>query len=165
MITAIVAHGARREIGRGNQLLRHLSGDLKRFKDLTSGHPIIMGRKTWESLPRKPLPHRTNLVVTGGNRDRVLAEGAQMACGLHEAIEFARQQSAAGNEVFVIGGGEIYRHFLAHCGKLLVSRMNESFPDADTFFPEYSAQFALAESIPCADHTFETWLRQKQIAP
>jgi len=157
MITAIVAHGQNYEIGRNNQLLLHLSGDLKRFKALTTGHTVVMGRKTWDSLPKKPLPNRTNLVITGANSARVEGEGAQIVLNLEEAKAWVKK-NALTRGIFIIGGEQIYSHFLGDCDKLLISRIPQVFSDADAFFPRYEERFTLSELVQCDGYTFETWI-------
>lgn len=162
MITAIVAHGQNLEIGRDNQLLCYLPGDLKRFRELTTGHTILMGRKTWDSLPKKPLPNRTNIVITGANTDRIRSEGAQIVLNLEETKYWVKANGLI-QEIYIIGGEQIYRHFLPDCGKLLVSRIPRSFSDADAFFPSYTDQFTRAESISCKEYDFETWVKNPHV--
>ena len=102
MITIVVAMGKNREIGVDNQLLWHLPKDLKHFKELTSGHPIIMGRKTYESIG-KPLPNRTNIVIS--RKNDWFEEGILIVGSIKEALKFAKKID---ENVFVIGGGTIY---------------------------------------------------------
>jgi dihydrofolate reductase len=128
VITLIVAAGTNNEIGKNNKLIWHLSNDLKRFKKITSGHSIIMGRKTFESFP-KALPNRTNIVIT---RDKEYkAENAVVVNSLEQAIEYTKEDQ----QPFIIGGGEIYKQALGIAHKLELTRVHESF-EADTFFPE-----------------------------
>lgn len=128
-LTIIVAAGENDSIGKDNKLLWHLSDDLKRFKNLTSGHHIIMGRKTFESFP-KPLPNRTHVVITRQDNYQV-PEGVLLAKSLEEAIEIAEKDS----QPFIIGGGEIYKQAMDYADKIELTRVHESF-EADTFFPE-----------------------------
>lgn len=128
-ISIIVAIARNYAIGKDNQLLWHLSDDLKRFKKLTTGHTIIMGRKTFESLPVKPLPDRRSIVISD-NINEVL-EGCIMAYSINEAIDKADPIS----ENFVIGGGSIYSQFLPIANKLYLTMVHKNF-EADTFFPE-----------------------------
>jgi len=118
-------------IGNGGDLLFHISDDLKRFKNITKNHPIIMGRKTFESIGR-PLPDRTNIVVTR-NRD-FKAEDVVVVNSLEEAIEKASEYD--GNEIFVIGGGEIYKQALPLTDKLYLT-IFESDSEGDVFFPDW----------------------------
>ncbi len=121
-------------IGNGSELLHRIPDDLKRFKSLTSGHPIIMGRKTFESIG-KPLPNRINIVITR-NKDFV-AEGCIVASSLEEAVKKA---SEIDNEVFVIGGGEIYKQALPLADKLYLTIV-ESDKEGDIFFPDWRQDF------------------------
>lgn len=145
-ISIIAAIGRNRELGKDNKLLWHIPEDFKRFKNLTSGHPIIMGRKTWDSLPSKPLPNRTNIVVTR-NPDFSPAK-AGLAGSLEEAIDIAKKEKALRQaqglqEIFIIGGGQIYEQAIK---KGLVDKLYLTIVDppagggfdADTFFPDYS---------------------------
>ncbi|NOY36182.1 MAG: dihydrofolate reductase, partial [Chlorobi bacterium] len=125
----IVAIAGNHAIGKDNRLLWHISGDLKRFKKLTSGHPVIMGRNTWLSLPVKPLPGRKNIVITDHPDEHF--EGAVMAYSVAEAME----KCPAGEECFVMGGGSVYRQFMPLAGRLYITRVRQSF-EGDVFFPE-----------------------------
>lgn len=129
-VRAIVAMARENAIGRNGKLPWHLPEDLKHFKELTMGHPIIMGRKTWESLPRRPLPGRRNMVVSR-NPD-YHAEGAEVFGSVEEAIDACREVP------FIIGGAEIYRTSLPFCTKIFVTFVDTEIPDADAFFPDLS---------------------------
>lgn len=133
-VTIIVAATRNFAIGRGGDLLFHISDDLKRFKALTMGHPIIMGRKTFESFPKGALPGRRNIVVTR-NPDYT-APGIEKAPSLEEAIAMCVTSSGC----FVIGGGEIYTQSLPHASKIELTLIDEDISDADTFFPELSPE-------------------------
>ena len=126
IIVAIASDGA---IGRANDLLWHLPADLKRFKELTTGHTILMGRKTFESLPRGPLPNRRNIIIS-----RSLP--AQPGAEVYPTIQQAMEACASDGEVFIIGGGEIYRQLLPNTERIYLTRVQASFPDAEVFFPE-----------------------------
>jgi len=128
-ISIIVAIAENRAIGKDNRLLWHLSDDLKRFKRLTTGHTLIMGRNTFLSLPNGPLPNRRHVVITDVPGEDF--EGCEMAHSVEQAIELAGN----GEECFVIGGGMVYAQFLPIAGKLYLTQVHHSF-DADTFFPE-----------------------------
>jgi len=128
-LTIIVAASENNEIGKDNKLIWHLSNDLKRFKKLTSGHHIIMGRKTFESFP-KPLPNRTHIVISRQESYSVPA-GVIVVNSIDEAIEKAKNDS----QPFVIGGGEIYKLALPFASKIELTRVHHTF-DADAFFPE-----------------------------
>lgn len=126
IIVAVASDGA---IGRANDLLWHLPADLKRFKELTTGHTILMGRKTFESLPRGPLPNRRNIIIS-----RSLP--AQPGAEVYPTIQQALEACASDEEVFIIGGGEIYRQLLPNTEQIYLTRVQASFPDAEVFFPE-----------------------------
>lgn len=136
LIAAIQKKG--RGIGFKNELLFRISDDLKRFKALTTGHPIIMGRKTFDSIG-KPLPNRTNIVVT--HNPALHIEGITFCSSTEEALEKAR---ALDTEIFVIGGGEIYNQALPFADQLHLTIVDADFP-ADTFFPDYS-DFSIVSS-------------------
>lgn len=129
MITIIVAAAQNDAIGKGNQLIWHLSDDLKRFKRLTNGHHIIMGRKTFESFP-KPLPNRTHIVITRQN-DYSAPEGVIVVNTLEDALDAAKSDE----QPFIIGGGEIYKQSLTIADRIELTRVHEDF-EADTFFPK-----------------------------
>jgi dihydrofolate reductase len=135
-ISIMVALGkngtAHNTIGKDNKLLWHISEDLKRFKKITLGHPIIMGRKTYESIGR-PLPGRVNIIITR-NKDWT-ADGVETRHSLEEALEYAK--SLDGEEVFVCGGSEIYTQALPFVDRLYLTLINDE-KDADSFFPDYS---------------------------
>lgn len=126
IIVAVASDGA---IGRANDLLWHLPADLKRFKELTTGHTILMGRKTFESLPRGPLPNRRNIIIS---RSLPTQPGAEV----YPTIQQAMEACASDEEVFIIGGGEIYRQLLPNTEQIYLTRVQASFPDAEVFFPE-----------------------------
>ena len=126
IIVAVASDGA---IGRANDLLWHLPADLKRFKELTTGHTILMGRKTFESLPRGPLPNRRNIIIS---RSLPPQPGAEVYPTIQQALEAC----ASDEEVFIIGGGEIYRQLLPNTEQIYLTRVQASFPDAEVFFPE-----------------------------
>lgn len=129
MITIVVAMGKNREIGVDNQLLWHLPKDLKHFKELTSGHPIIMGRKTYESIG-KPLPNRTNIVISGKND--WFEEGILIVGSIKEALKFAKKID---ENVFVIGGGTIYEQTIDLADQLEITLVDATL-EADTYFPK-----------------------------
>ncbi|MBX9450977.1 dihydrofolate reductase [Neoaquamicrobium sediminum] len=134
-VTLVVAIAENGVIGRDGDLPWRLSTDMKRFKATTMGKPVVMGRKTWESFPKRPLPGRHNIVIT---RDRAyLAEGADVASSLDEAMQFARADGAA--EVAVIGGGQIYAQALPDADRLDVTHVLATV-DGDTRFPPIDPQ-------------------------
>lgn len=129
MISIIVAVAEDYGIGKGNNLLWQIPEDLKRFKKLTSGHCIIMGKKTWESLPIKPLPGRKNIVLTDNPLECI--ECSITAYSIEDAIH----KCGKDDEIFIIGGGSIYRQFLPLTDRLYITHVHKN-SDADTFFPE-----------------------------
>jgi len=128
-IAIIVAIAENFAIGRNNNLLFHLPNDLKRFKKITSGHAVIMGKKTLFSLPNGPLPNRRNIVITDVPGETF--EECETVYSIDEAVEIVRNEELA----FVIGGGMIYRQFYPIAGKLFLTMAHQDF-EADTFFPE-----------------------------
>jgi dihydrofolate reductase len=128
MISIIVAVAEDGGIGRGNDLLWHLPEDLRRFRKLTMGKTVIMGKRTWESLPRKPLPGRRNIVITDDPLDSF--DGAEAAYSIEGAIDLCESD----NEAFVIGGGSIYRQFMPFADRLYITHINKKAP-ADVYFP------------------------------
>ncbi len=133
MISIIAVIGKNRELGKNNKLLWHISKDLKRFKRLTTGHAVIMGRKTFESMG-KPLPNRVNIVVSH-NKDWTPL-GCIVVNSLEEAIKTAKTTEK--EEIFVIGGGQMYKQTIALADRLYLTVVDAEAP-ADTFFPDYSA--------------------------
>jgi len=129
MISIIAAVSEDKGIGRANELLWHISEDLKRFKDLTMGKTVIMGRKTWDSLPRKPLPGRRNIILSDIPEE--CFEGAETAFSLKDALDKCRDDE----EVFVIGGGSVYSQFMPYADRLYITRIHRR-AEADVYFPE-----------------------------
>lgn len=139
-ISIIAAIGKNNEIGRKNTLLWNMPADMKHFKDTTSGKTVIMGQKTFESLG-KPLPNRRNIVLTLDKKFK--ADNIEIAYSVEEALKLARtspqpspDKGEGAEEVFVIGGGQIYKLFMNIADKLYITHVNATFKDADTFFPE-----------------------------
>jgi len=131
-VILIAAVGENGEMGRNNELLWHLPGDLPRFKELTMGSPLIMGRKTFDSIGRA-LPGRLNIVLTA-NTDWQ-HEGVSTANSIESALELAKAENS--DKIFVIGGGQIYKLFLAYATSLEITEVHDA-PVADTFFPNFS---------------------------
>ena len=128
-ISIIVAVASNNAIGKDNKLLWRLSDDLKRFKKLTVGHTVIMGRNTFLSLPAGALPDRTNIIISDVPGEEF--PDCIMADSVEEALAICEDR----DECFIIGGGTIYRQFLPHASKLYITWVHAS-PEADTFFPE-----------------------------
>ncbi len=160
MITLIAAVAENNALGKDNQLLWHLPDDFKRFKTLTSGHYIIMGRKTFESFP-KLLPNRTHVIIT--RQKDYQPEGCIIVNSLEKAIEACPTNEA----IYIIGGGEIYKQSIAIADKVDVTRVHHTF-EADTFFPEIDLnkwqldfeEFHPKDERHAFDFTFQTFLRK-----
>ncbi len=139
-VSIVAALGNNRVLGKGNELLWHISDDLKRFKELTMGHPVIMGRKTFDSIVAylgKPLPGRTNIVVTR-NIDFVSRySDLIIARSVEEAIEKGKELDS---EVYVIGGAQIYEAALPYTDKLYLTLIDDE-KEGDVFFPDYAQLF------------------------
>ena len=161
MITIIAAIGKNNELGKDNQLLWHLPADLKHFKNLTSGHPIIMGRKTYESIG-KPLPNRTNIVVS--RKENWFEEGILIVPSLKDAIKHAKKIN---ENIFIIGGGEIYHHTIDMADRLEITQVNHQ-TDADVFFPKIDEKNGIKtdeihhpkDENHAYDFYFQTWERK-----
>lgn len=165
VVTIIVAVARDGAIGRRGDLLFHISDDLRRFKRLTMGHPIVMGRKTFESFPKGPLPGRTNIVVT--RRRDYDGRGATVAGSLDEALKIAAAEETG--RIFIIGGGEIYRQAFGIADALELTAIDAAVDDADTFFPPVNdVDWELTEeSEPMTDpktgisYSFITYARRR----
>ncbi len=163
MIVMIAAASENNALGQDNKLLWHLPNDFKRFKKLTTGHFIIMGRKTFESFP-KPLPNRTHIIITRDTNYKVPFENCYVVHSLEAALKFAEKEALS----FLIGGGEIYKQGLKFTDKIELTRVHDRF-EADTFFPEIDAtEWKLESSIyhekddkHKSAFTYLTYLRRK----
>ena len=139
-ISIIAAAAENNVIGKDNSLIWHISEDLKRFKKLTSGHTVIMGQNTYESLPIRPLPKRKNIVLTFDKNLKF--ENAIMVHSIEEALEHCNYNE----EIFICGGASIYKQFLLLADKIYLTRVHKTF-DGDTYFPEINLnEWQLAES-------------------
>lgn len=161
MLTLIAAASENNALGFKGNLLWHLPLDFKHFKTLTTGHCIIMGRKTWETLP-KPLPNRKHIVITRNKAYQ--AELAQVVHSVEEALSLCNDDP----NPFVIGGGEVYHLFLEKAQRIELTRVYHHFSQADAFFPEIDKnQWELVKSTFCPkdekhafDFSFETYLKR-----
>lgn len=159
MISIIVAVAENGVIGGDNRLLWHISEDLRRFRSLTTGHPVVMGRKTYESLGR-PLPNRTNVVVT---RQRIEIPGCRVVHSFDEAAALF----GADEELFVIGGAQIYAEALLRADRFYLTRVGRAY-EGDTLFPRWDEEawrLVESESFPCGREyphpfVFETYCRR-----
>ena len=130
MISAIVAVDNNWGIGFNGDLLEHIPEDLKYFKQLTSGHSVIMGRKTWDSLPTKPLPNRRNYIISS-DQPRILHKNV-IRFQMDDALTFL---DYTWEDVFVIGGGQIYEKLLPLCDRVYVTKIYKDHDQVDTYFP------------------------------
>lgn len=160
LLSIIVAIADNNVIGGNNTLLWHISEDLRRFKAITSGHAVIMGRKTYESIGR-PLPNRRNIIVTRQSGLRV--EGCETAGSIEEAAAMCNGDT----EIFIIGGGEIYRAAMPLADRLYITRVHHQY-EGDTFFPAIGGEWRLVEEErhECGEKfqypfSFETYERLK----
>lgn len=137
-VSAIAAIGENRELGANNDLPwgRALPTDMERFRNKVREHTIISGRRTFESMGSKPLPDRTNIVVS--REPDYKPEGVIVVPSVEEAIAEAKKHKTKDGEIFVIGGGKIYELALPHVGRLYLTLIHASFPNADVYFPDYS---------------------------
>lgn len=164
MISIIVAIAENYAIGKQGDLLCHMPEDLKHFKQITSGHTVMMGERTYLSLPKHPLPNRRNIVLTDVQGKTF--EGAEMAYSLDEMQALVRPDE----EAFVIGGGMVYRQMMPRADKLYITHIHHSWEDADTFFPEIkdtewvlkSAERHSADEHNPYDYTFSEYIRRSE---
>ncbi|HJS00802.1 MAG TPA: dihydrofolate reductase [Flavobacterium sp.] len=162
MITMIAAAAENRALGKDNQLVWHLPNDFKRFKGLTTGHHIIMGRKTFESFP-KPLPNRTHIIIT--RQSNYQAEG----CIVVDSIEKAIEKCPKNEDAFIIGGGEIYHLAMPFTDKIELTVVHHEF-EADAFFPEInldewelvSSDFQEKDEKHLYNYSYDTYIRKQK---
>lgn len=138
-VSMIAAVGKNLELGKNNNLIWHFKEDMKFFKDTTMGHTVVMGRKTFESLP-KALPGRKNIVISSNAEYQ--AQGATVVTSVEEALQIADNE-----EVFIIGGGKIYAEFLPYADKLYLTEIDAEYEDADTYFPQFNKSDYIKEII------------------
>ena len=162
MISIIVAIAENYAIGKKGDLLCHMPADLKHFKDITSGQTVMMGERTFFSLPKHPLPNRRNIVLTDVAGKTF--EGAEAVYSIDEMVQCVNGEE----EAFVIGGGMVYRQMMDRADKLYITHIHHSWEDADTFFPEIkesewkllSAERHFADEKNPYDYTFATYGRR-----
>jgi dihydrofolate reductase len=148
-----------RAIGKQGQIPWHIPEDFKHFKELTTGHPVIMGRRTWESLPLKsrPLPNRTNIIIS--NDGEVDSMGSVVVSTIEDALAVAKE--APGNDlVFIIGGGQIYKATLPFVEQLHLTIVDQEVP-GDAFFPDYESEFEIIAEEQRDGFSFQTLERKK----
>ena len=162
MISIIVAVAENYAIGKKGDLLCHMPADLKHFKAITSGHTVMMGERTFLSLPKHPLPNRRNIVLTD-----VAGKTFEGAETVYSMEELRVNSEELREEAFVIGGGMVYKQAMAFADKLYITHIHHSWPDADTFFPEIdpavwkqiSAERHSADENNPYDYTFAEYTR------
>lgn len=162
-VTIIVAKATNNAIGKNGELPWHLPSDLRHFKKTTSGHHVIIGRKTFTSLG-KPLPGRTHIVVTR-DRDFLVPDGHFVAHSLEEALGIGRSRDLS--TIFILGGAKIYEEALPHAHEMIITEI-EASPDADTFFPEFNRdEWELVDKVVVKkddknpyNHAFVTYRRK-----
>lgn len=142
MVSIIVAINKNNGIGMENKLLYWLPNDLKRFKSLTTGHTIIMGRKTFESLPKGSLPNRRNVVLS---RQDITFEGAERYASLEEALKSCKNEE----EIFIIGGASLYNEAIKIADTLYITEIEDSEKEADAFFPNIDLNVWKEKSREC----------------
>ena len=167
ILSIIVAAAENNVIGKDNRLIWRLPADMKFFKEKTSGHVIITGRKNYESIPEKfrPLPDRKNIVVT--RQKNYHAPGAVVVSSIEDALEYVSKNHGT-EEVFIIGGAEIYRQTVSACDKIYLTRIHHTF-EGDAFFPEINEKewnLTLSEEFSADekniyDFTIQTWLKKR----
>ena len=161
MISIIVAIAENYAIGKKGDLLCHMPADLKHFKTITSGHTVMMGERTFLSLPKHPLPNRRNIVLTDVKGKTF--EGAETVYSLDEMVA----KVSPDEEAFVIGGGMVYRQMMERADKLYITHIHHSWDDADTFFPvidptvwkQLSAERHSADENNPYDYTFAEYIK------
>lgn len=163
-VSIIVALDSQNAIGRNNDLLCHLPADLKYFKSITEGHSIVMGRRTFESLPKGALPNRRNIVIT---QNENLSWLNVETCS---SLAICFQLTEGEKEIFIIGGGSVYKQAIGLADRLYVTQIHHIFQDADTFFPKIdqkqweliSKQDHLADEKNKFDYSFLTYERKNK---
>lgn len=163
MISIIVAISQENAIGKNGQLLCHLPSDLQHFKQITSGKTVVMGERTFFSLPKHPLPNRKNIVLT--DVPNKTFEGAQSVYSIEEIVDLF---SKTDEEIFIIGGGMVYRQMMPFADKLYITHIHHSWQDADTFFPEIDSNIwtltqsetMLADDKNPYDYSFAEYIRK-----
>lgn len=153
MLIAIAAMTIDRVIGKNNTLPRHIPEDLKRFKELTTGHTIVMGRKTYESLPERfrPLPNRENIIITTQYNSMYNDDDITI---FHSIEEFTtRYEDNKEKTIYIIGGSQIYTSFLSLCDELYISEVHDMYK-GDTYFPTFKDKFEEIQRTSYKDYDF-----------
>lgn len=146
MVSAIAAVDNNYGIGYKNELLCHIKEDLKYFKRLTTKNVVVMGRKTWDSLPKKPLPNRINIVITNSVKSKTLIDGAIFITLsiFKNLLKDIRMEY----NIFIIGGAQIYKELLPYCDYAYITRIYKSFENVDTYFPKLNKSWTVLDKKP-----------------
>ncbi len=160
MISAIVAVDENWGIGYNGDLLAHIPNDLKYFKELTTGHVVIMGRKTWDSLPNKPLSNRKHIIITHDINNLAIDSEVSFGCTLEELLKSGLKEFK--EDVFIIGGGSIYEQLLPLCDRVYVTKILKKFENVDTYFPNLDispnwAPAMVSEIYTHKDLSYQFW--------
>jgi dihydrofolate reductase len=163
IISQVVALADGNAIGGQNGLLWHLPNDMRFFKNITWGMPVIMGRITFETLSGKPLPGRTNIIITRDSSISSTFDNVHFVTSIELALQKAAETDC--KEIFIIGGGEIYKQSIDNTNKIYITRVHGSFSEATVFFPDYEKQgFKMVDKISmfrdekhAFDYDFEVW--------
>lgn len=166
-LISVVAASENNVIGVNNKMPWHLPDDLKFFKKTTSGFPIIMGRNTWLSIGAKPLPNRTNIVVSGSMET---VDGVVVVKHIEAAIAWLNEHQPGLEKAFIIGGGQLYRATMDLIEEIYMTRIHTSIDDGMVFFPEFSehewekkwAEFHDKDEKHLFNFTFEHWVRKSE---
>ena len=150
MISAIVAVDTNWGIGFNGNLLEHIPEDLKYFKELTSGHCVMMGRKTWDSLPKKPLPNRKNYIISN-SQPAILGDNT-IRFQMDDAKTFLNY---TWEDIFIIGGGVIYKELLPYCDRVYVTKIFKNHDQIDTYFPNLDESNEWAPAMQSALHIYK----------
>lgn len=151
MISAIVAVDENWGIGYNGDLLAHIPNDLKYFKELTTGHIVIMGRKTWDSLPNKPLSNRKHIIITHNINNLAIDSEVSFGCTLEELLKSELKEFK--EDIFIIGGGSIYEQLLPYCDRVYVTKILKKFENVDTYFPNLDISPNWAPAMVSGIHT------------
>lgn len=161
MISAIVAVDNNWGIGYNGHLLEYIPEDLKHFKKITTDHTVVMGSKTWDSLPKKPLPNRTNIIIS--NKGNLLLENGAIRLKLKDLLQSITNFK---DDIFVIGGGSIYNQLLPFCKRVYVTKIYKNYDNVDTYFPnldklnEWSST-TCGQPLTYNDLTYQFWQYDK----
>lgn len=153
-IVMIACIGKNRELGKNNNLIWHYKEDMRFFREFTTNNIVVMGRKTWESLPKRPLPNRKNVILTTSNIE--LPKGVSV---YHNVFSLLNEYKNTTETLIVIGGASIYEQFLPFADELVLTEVNDTAKDADCFFPDYSDFHAIKDILKTDNFTIRVYKR------